>query len=334
MKTILIFIILFLRQFIAISCCAGDDRTLIELLLQGKPGTIFSCKIISMTVPKPVINLPDSNGITRETYNSSGGIDGTAIVEIIRVYFGKVDTNIVTLKTASFLTVGKSYIIYSGVDGKVFYCGGNCDNRTHLLTKSKDDINEEKILDQFSKIYKKNKSGKFTFYSSTNKLLAVGEFKKGVPVKIWKHYHTNGNLKSELNLQTNHNKYFNGNGLIIRENIINKDSSVYITYFGNADQRVSSRWVTMRNEKGNISMTVEYYANGHLKILIGQQSIFDDKGNESNIGTAGKYMEGYENGVIKVIGAYLKNKRIGLWKWYNEDGSFYAEYDYKDGANG
>ncbi|MBP8034420.1 MAG: hypothetical protein KAZ71_07460 [Bacteroidia bacterium] len=334
MKTKLILIILFLRQFIAVSCCAGDDRTLIELLFQGKPGTIFTCKIISMTVPKPIISSPDSNGIIREEYSSMGGIDGTAIAEIIRVYFGKVDTNIVTLKTGSFLTVGKSYIIYSGIDDKVLYCGGGCDNRTHLLTGSKDEINELKIIEQFSNIYKKKKSGKFSFYSTTNKLLAEGNFKKGVPIKIWKHYHTNGNLKSELDLQTNHNKYFNGNSLIIRENITYKDSSRSITYFGNADRRISSRWVTMRNEKGNLSMKSEYYTNGNLKILEGQQSIFDTKGHESNEGKAGKYIEGYENGVIKVIGAYLKSKRIGLWKWYNEDGSFYAEYDYKDGANG
>jgi len=287
-----------------------------------------------MTVPKQVMSVSDSNGIIREYYSSAGGIDGTAIAEIIRVYFGKVDTNIVTLNTASFLTIGKSYIIYTGVDGKVFYCGGNCDNRTHLLTNSKDDITELKIIDQFSEIYKKSKSGKFTFYSSANKILAQGEFKKGVPIKIWKHYHTNGNLKSEIDLQTNHNKYFNGDGVIIRENIIYKDSSISLTYFGKADLRVSSRWVTARNEKGNISMTYEYYTNGNLKILEGQQSIFDTKGNESNEGKAGKYIEGYENGVIKVIGAYLKSKRIGLWKWYNEDGSFYAEYDYKDGANG
>jgi hypothetical protein len=35
-----------------------------------------------------------------------------------------------------------------------------------------------------------------------------------------------------------------------------------------------------------------------------------------------------------LTGEYKMSKRVGLWKWYNEDGSFYAEFDYRDGTAG
>jgi len=31
--------------------CAGDDRTLTEMLFQGKVGAIFTCKVLSFSTP-------------------------------------------------------------------------------------------------------------------------------------------------------------------------------------------------------------------------------------------------------------------------------------------
>ena len=100
-------------------CCSDDNRTLTEMLFQGKAGTIFTCKVLTFSTP----TYPDNIIVS----SSDGSIDGTAIVEIITVYFGNVDTNIVTLRAGSYMTVGMTYLIYTGGSGRIFGFGGNCD---------------------------------------------------------------------------------------------------------------------------------------------------------------------------------------------------------------
>lgn len=322
MKNLFIVIIIFLlNQNKTFACCEADDRTLTEMLFQGKVGTIFSCKILTMTVPKYENNFTITS--------SDGSIDGTATAQIIKVFFGKIDTSIVTLKTGSQLVIGASYLIYSAGSGRVFGCGGNCDQRMHQLTNSAEDLNELKLLVQFADIFKNKKSGKYTFLSSTNKILAVGEYKKGSPVNIWKHYFANGNLKTEQDLKSKHSKFYNSDGIILIDNIEYKDSTVSLTY---SKGQLTYRWVTIPNEKGSILIGYEYFENGNLKLLEGQQNISVKGGGTTCEGKIGKYIEGFENGKIKLTGEYNKSKRIGLWKWYNEDGSFNAQVDYKDGT--
>lgn len=335
MRTVIIFIIFLLRQINVFGSCGFDSRTLTEMLFENKAGTVFSCKILAMTAPKQIISGPDSNGLIRESYSScGGGIDGTATAQIIKVYFGIVDTNVITLKTGSSLIVGKSYLIYTGGSGRVFACGGSCDQRTHQLTDSPENLSELKVLSQFADIYKNKKSGKYTFVSSTKIVLATGEFKKGVPIKTWKHYFADGTLKTENNLQAKRTKTYYANGLILNDNIEYKDSSVSLVYSNVISGQLNYRWVTIPNEKGSILIMYEYYSNGNLKLLDGQQNIIYPNGSASCEGKIGKYVEGFENGKIKLTGEYNKTKRVGLWKWYNEDGSFNAEVDYKDGTGG
>lgn len=262
-----------------------------------------------------------------------GGIDGTATAEIITVYFGRINSNIITLNTGSFLKVGESYLIYAGGDGNTFSCGGSCDNRTHQITNSPDDLSELRILSQFSDIYKNKKSGKYTFLSSTKNILATGEFKKGITVKTWKHYYSNGILKTQYDLHLKQTKYYNSNGLILSDNKEYKDSTVSLAYSNTNKEQLNYRWVTIPTEKGSILIMYEYYKNGNLKLHEGQNNLTSGNSTTSD-GKTGKYIEGYENGKIKLTGEYKMSKRVGLWKWYNEDGSFYAEFDYKDGTAG
>lgn len=262
-----------------------------------------------------------------------GGIDGTATAEIITVYFGKINSNIVTLNTGSLLKVGESYLIYTGGEGNTFYCGGSCDTRTHKIINSAENLSELDILNQFSEIIKNKKSGKYTFLSSTKKILATGEFKKGIPVNMWKHYYSNGILKTEQDLITKRSKFYNSNGYIIADNIQYKDSSISLSYSTTTNGEINYRWVTIPKEKGSILIMYEYYKNGNLKLYEGQNNLTSGNSTTTD-GKIGKYIEGYENGKIKLTGEYKKSKRVGLWKWYNEDGSFYAEFDYKDGTAG
>ena len=323
MRTLIFILIFALRQLNIFGSCAVDDRTLTEMLFQNKGNTIFSCKILTMTTPKY-----DNDYVV--VSSCGGGIDGTATAEIITVFFGKVDTNIITLKTGSHLSVGKSYLIYTGGDGRSFSCGGSCDNRTHEITNSPENLSELKILSQFADIYKNKRSGKYTFLSSTKIILAIGEFKKGIPVKTWKHYYTNGILKTQYDLYRKQTKYFNSNGSIVSDNKEYKDSTVSLAY---SNMTLNYRWVTIPTEKGSVLIMYEYYKNGNLKLREGQNNLTSGNSTTSD-GKTGKYIEGYENGKIKLIGEYKMSKRVGLWKWYNEDGSFYAEFDYKDGTAG
>lgn len=324
MRRIFFLLFFILCSKLGFSICGYDDRTLTEMLLQRKMGTIFSCKVISMSVPKPV------EGYLEVYSGCGGGIDGTALVQILRVYFGNVDTSFITLKTGTFLMEDKSYLIYSEGNGRVFGCGGSCDQRMHELTGSPEDLSELKILDQFASVYKKNKSGKYTFLSSKKTVLAEGSFKKGVPTGIWKHYYSTGVIKTDQDFDSNRKRHYNSNGMLIVDNIAYKDSSVSLSY-SNAGGWLNYRWVTIPNEKGSISTLYEYFLNGHLKLYESQINLTSGNGTTSG-GKTGKYIDGYENGHYRLVGQHQNNRRVGLWKWYNEDGTFFTEFDYKDGA--
>lgn len=42
----------------------------------------------------------------------------------------------------------------------------------------------------------------------------------------------------------------------------------------------------------------------------------------------GPYYSWFKNGKLKVNGTYKNKKRIGVWKWYNEDGDLTYSYYY------
>ena len=276
--------------------------------------------------------VPEQEGGMISVSSCGGGINGTATAQIIKVYFGVVDTNVITLRTNSHLTIGMSYLIYTAGNGRIFSCGGSCDQRTHPLTDSPENLSELRILNQFSDIYKNKKSGKYTFISSTKKVLATGEFKKGIPIKTWKHYFADGTLKTEQDLVAKRTKTYYANGLMLSDNKEYKDSSLSLVYSNVVSGQLNYRWVTIPNEKGSILIMYEYYPNGNLKLREGQQNIIHPGGGASCEGKIGRYIEGFENGKVKLIGEYTKTRRVGLWKWYDEDGNFNAEFDYKNGT--
>ncbi len=325
MRTIILIIVFLLRLTDGFGICGYDDRTLTQMLFENKAGTIFTCRILTMAVPKQEGDMIVVNAC-------GGGIDGTAMAQIIRVYFGKVDTNVVTLRTESSLEVGKSYLIYTIGEGRLFGCGGHCDQWTHQITDSPEDRSELKILEQFADVYKNKKSGKYTFLSAKKIVLASGEFKKGIPVKTWKHYFADGSLKTEEDLEAKSKKVYSANGLMLVHNVEYKDSSVSLAYSNVVSGRLDYRWVTFPNSKGFVMTMYEYYPNGNLKLCESTVYVGEKGGGISSNGKTGRYIEGYENGKIKVLGAMNHLKRIGRWKWYNDDGSLNAEFDYRDGT--
>ena len=305
-------------------CCSDDNRTLTEMLFQGKAGTIFTCKVLTFSTP----TYPDNIIVS----SSDGSIDGTAIVEIITVYFGNVDTNIVTLRAGSYMTVGMTYLIYTGGSGRIFGFGGNCDRWSKQVKDIPSTTNELLILKQFSDIFKSKISGQFTFKNYKNIVIAEGQFKKGNPTKVWKHYFDNGKIKAEYNLKTNTTSQYYENGFIKNRSTINKNIGFYEQFSDKINSQLTFTDKEVKKDTLTIMTVTEYYDNGSIKNISSQINIIYKGGSVSSTGKTGEYKEYYKNGNLKLQGQYKTDKRIGLWKWYHENGKFNTEFDYKDGT--
>jgi len=259
-------------------------------------------------------------------------IDGTATAEIITVYFGRVDTNIVTLRAGSYLTVGKTYLIYTGSSGRNFSFGGNCDRWSKQITENPATTNELLILKQFSDIFKNKTSGQFIFTSHKNIALAKGQFKKGKSIKIWKHYYSNGTIKAEFDLNKKITTQYSANGFIKSRSTVNNKIGFYEQFSDKKNRQLTFTVKEVKNDTGLVMTVSEYYNNGNIKNLSSQLNINSKEGSSYSTGKTGEYKEYYENGNLKLQGQYKTNKRIGLWKWYHENGDFSTEFDYKTGA--
>lgn len=294
------------------------------MLFQGKSGTIFTCKVLTFSTP----TYPDNIIVS----NSDGSIDGTATVEIITVYFGNVDTNIVTLRAGSYMKVGLIYLIYTGGSGRVFGFGGICDRWSKQVKDIPSTTNELLILKQFSDIFKNNISGQFTFKNHKNIVIAEGKFTKGKPTKVWKHYFDNGKIKAMYNLKTNTTSQYYENGFIKNRSTINKNIGFYEQFSEKINGQLTFTDKEVKKEMLTEMTVTEYYDNGNIKNISSQINIINKGGSVSSIGKTGEYKEYHENGNIKLQGQYKTDKRIGLWKWYHENGKFNTEFDYKDGT--
>lgn len=325
MKTLII-ILLFIGLYQSSwACCAEDDRTLTEKLFQGNVGTIFTCKVLTFTTP----TYPDNMIVPR----SDGKIDGTATAEIVTVYFGKVDTNIVTLNTDSYMSVGKTYLIYTGDSGRIFSFGGICDRWSKKISDNLEPTSELLILSQFSYILKNKDSGRFTFSNSKNIVVAKGKFKKGKAIKIWQHFYNNGTLKSEYDFKKNITSLYSANGFIKSKSTVNGNTAYHEKFSEKVNGQLTFTDREVKNDTGLVMYVSEYYDNGNIKRISSQVNIRSKDGGSYSTGKSGEYKEYYENGNLKLHGNYKTGKRIGLWKWYHENGDFNTEFDYKDGVN-
>lgn len=272
----------------------GDDRSLTEKLFKGNPGTVFTCKVLTFT--------PQTYSAGTSLKMSDGSINARATVQIIKVYFGAIDTSVITLKANSPLSVNNSYLIYAYENGHEYSFGSECDRWSKPFSTSADFVDEVRLLEEFAVIHRNKKSGKFTFKNGNGTVLATGTYKRGVPAKTWKHYYNSGIIKAELDYQTGTTKKYSPMGSITAHNIGNKNIATY-EYFGSGKLKIVRSW-----EKVDISdMDTIVTADGE------------------------DYKEYYESGVLRVEGVSVGIKRIYIWRWYNEDGTLYAEFDYKNG---
>jgi antitoxin component YwqK of YwqJK toxin-antitoxin module len=319
-RLILIAFVLFGVTKLSYSCCIGDDRTLTEKLFQGNPGTIFTCKVLTFTLPKhyPVI------------YESSGSIDAVATAEIIEVFFGSVDTSIVTLQAAGLMTVGKTYLIHSNKGGRLFSCGGNCDKWTKELSEVPSSKKELEIVRSFANLIKNKKSGYFTFSNSENVLLSEGNFKKGKPTKLWKHNYENGKLKAEYDFGSGRISQFSSKGIISTRITRNKNSEFYERFSEVVGGELVSAYKDVKTDRGSTITFIEYFSNGRTKLLTTVENIKNKAGGLTSLGRTGDYIEFYDNGNPSLKGQYDRGQKIGIWQWFRDDGSLKSEVDYKN----
>lgn len=308
--------------------CIEDNRTITERLFQNNTGTIFTCEILTYTKPDSYIEYKD---IGVKLYKEN--VIASATARIITVYFGEVDTNIVSLKTSSNLKIGEKYLIYTYGQGREFSFGGICDIWSKQLKDNPEIKNELLILQQFSEIFKKKESGKFIFKNSHNDIISIGSYKKGKPTKVWKHFYDNGIIKAEYNLTKNITSQYFKSGYIKSRSTIKRNIRFYEKFLDKINGQLKFTNREVEKDTSSIMTVTEYYDNGQMKKLSSQVNI-NHYGGSYSTGKTGVYKEFHENGILKVQGQYQTNKPIGLWKWYNENGKLHKKFDYKNGTDG
>ena len=315
--TISILFILLTVKF-GLACCAADNRTLTEMLFNGRQGTIFTCKILSTD------------------QNDNG--DLYSMVKIIEVLFGLVDSSVVKINSGNYnylvsgksLPVGQEYLIYTGGSGRNFGCCV-CDRWTKPVSESLSFKKEIETIREFSTIFKQKKSGKFGFFYHNEKPAATGQFRNGKAIETWKHYYENGIIKAEYDLKNNITWQFSKNGFMTAKSTVTKNVGIYEKYSSTVNGQLKFKDIETKNDTGLTMQVYEYFDNGNLKGVHGQ-IVINVKGGSTSGGKTGIYEVYYSNGNLKLKGQFEKNRRTGVWTWYHENGDYNTDLDYKDGT--
>jgi antitoxin component YwqK of YwqJK toxin-antitoxin module len=215
---------------------------------------------------------------------------------------------------------------------------------------------EIETLKKFTAIFKDKKSGDYIFKDSKNNIQATGAYKKGKLNGVWKQYNEKGNLVSWEDFRNDIYKLYYLSGNISTTTTKYEDSTVIENYVDRSYLQFFSRTVEIKNDTGKLEITStydkegcinsqynvltvdrkpypkvchiglhkEFYPNGTIMKVTEYQFNSDNK-------KAGIYQQFYPNGQIKLKAHIYLDRRVGCWTWYNEDGTFWAEWDYMDG---
>jgi len=327
MKKILFFIIIVIpisTQLLNASCIT-DEKTWSEKIFKGDYfSAVFTCKALEFSAER------NSYG---ELIYTTGGIYGLkAVVQIDKVFFGKIDTIIVNLNAGFYMETGETYLIYAYGKGNNFSFDGYCDIQSKKIISSKNVIRELEILSEISDIINNKLTCNYVISDSENNKLAEGFYKNGKPVKIWRHYYNNGGIKAEYDF-TNHSvtQYYN-NGSKNYKNSISGNKNVYYKFSTKNNNFLEYKTMSRKKNYGNLTTWFWYYDNGNIKKQYSTKEItcyhsfFDGNGENhivSGVTSDEKimnYKEYYDNGNIKSKGEFFIKDSIGIWYLYDEDG--------------
>lgn len=318
-KIILLLQLIFISLRVVGSQCFQDSRSLSEYLLSQENKLIFTCKLVKYIPKEPLTEKPitNKNGITlggsRPDYQ-----DYVFVAQIIKTYFGTIDTSHILIHSESQYLLGDSFLIYT-VSNKNYYSFNNiyCVQRTKFYRDASEF--ELKTLTSLSNIIK-NRKTKNCEIKNGEILISKGKFKKGKPVKTWIHNYDNGKLKTKINFENKNEFTFYANGRKQVEKIYLKDTLCYFHYKNNSSNCIENIEKDLPLE---ISKSQKWYFETYENCKIKQKHT-----QENGVGMIGEYVEFYENGNIKIKGIYEKGLKIGRWFEYNENGKLINEKTY------
>jgi hypothetical protein len=198
--------------------CGGYIAPFAERIANGDIGTVFLCKVLAVKLEKHPFS-DDSNGVT--SYYRSSYPKDTTLVEVITVYLGKIDTNIIEILEPSYYKIGGKYIIFRNENqGTYIY------KVIEIENNNLDSSIEIQSVKRYINILKQKLTGMLYYKTQNGNVLCEVEFKKGVPVNTWKEYNRDGWLEITYNLNSKVKCTYYQSGVLQR-----KDSTCNKDYF-------------------------------------------------------------------------------------------------------
>jgi len=318
MKKIIIFIVTITLSAQLLNASGyTDGRSWSEIIFNYNENhrlAVFTCKILEFSAEK-----------VQKTTEGLFGLKAVAQVE--KVFFGKIDSTIVYLSPGFYLQVGEIYLVYGGGNRNYFSFGGLFSKK---VSNNKDIIQELKTLSEISDIVNNKSTCYYTIQDANNKILAKGYYEKGKPVKIWKHYWNNGNMKAEYDFKNNSEIQYHENGLKKYKIFRTENELTYYQYSTENNGFLNYKYIEKSTEYGKLYTWFFYYDNGNLKNQYYQKSFGHNKLGWSPSEEKFDYQEYYENGKIKGKGNYLGQDSVGTWYFYDKRGKYKGKKDYKN----
>lgn len=203
-----VFSLIILYGFINnIFACGGYIAPFAERIANGDIGTVFLCRVINVIKESDKLkeyNLKNESGksVTDPTKghfintNRRYWNDST-LVELITVYLGKLDTNYFYILGTSYYKVGNKYLMFRNEkQGTYIYKFVDIENN------NLDSSIEIQSVKRYINILKQKLTGMLYYKTQNGNVLSEVEFKKGVPVNIWKEYNRDGWLEITYNLNS------------------------------------------------------------------------------------------------------------------------------------
>ena len=322
--TFLIIILLLSTHFLNASCL-DDGKIWSERIFTGNHNSaIFTCKVLEFSSEEVRETI---DGVT---YLKTGIISSRAVVQVDKVFFGKIDTTIVNLNAGFFMELGESYLIYGYGYKNNFAFAGRCLAHSKKVTNNKDVVRELEILSELSNIINNKQTCSYTMLDANNNKLAEGFYKNGKPAKIWKHYWPNGNIKTKYNFKDNIEIQYHDNGLTKFKRFTSEKESIYYRYSTKNNNFLTYKEIVKSTDYGKLETLFFYYENGNLQKQYTRKSLGNNNHGYSGDGYMMDYQEYYENGKIKEKGNLYNKDRVGTWYFYNEKGKNTDKKVYED----
>lgn len=211
---------------------------------------------------------------------------------------------------------------------KRYQAGGDCDFLSSQITKKNIDIqNKLSILRLVSLIDKNKLDTTVVLTNYRNEIVAEGTYKNGLAVGIWVYYFNNI-LKSRYTYNKgiyNEKIEFYSNGYPRLYG--NKRTNLSLYYFETDSAVIKTEILTYRRNKtpktriGNCYKlkikAINYNLSGKISDISFQKSYRVKHGAN---GYVYKRIDYHDNGNIKSIKRFKHEKKVGIWKYYDEFG--------------